>query len=66
MIQRGVRGIFVGFPDNQAGWLVYAPQNGRIFSSADVAFDENFDSAGLTYNKVLFKDGFPLRGKGKG
>ena len=53
IIQRGVRGIFVGFPANQAGWLVYTPQNGRIFTSADVAFDENFDSVGLTYNRVL-------------
>ena len=31
----------------------------------DVAFDESFSSIGLPYNKVLYHDSQPGRGKGK-
>ena len=66
IVQRGVRGIFVGFPDNQAGWSIYIPSSGNILTSADVAFDENFTSEALSYNKLLFHDANPVRGQGKG
>ena len=49
-IQRGVRGIFVGFPKNQAGWSVFIPQSGKILNSADVAFDESFSSVALAFD----------------
>ena len=54
IIQRGVRGIFIGFLKNQAGWELYIPSTGTIKASVDVAFDENFTSEGLAYNKLLF------------
>ena len=66
IVQRGVRGIFVGFPEAQAGWSIYIPSSGHILTSADVAFDENFTSEALSYNKVLFHDSNPVRGQGKG
>ena len=62
IIQRGVRGIFIGFPPNQAGWLIFVPQSGNIIVSADVAFDEDFISAGLCYNRLLFHDAMTTRG----
>ena len=66
VIQRGVRGIFLGLPRGRAGWLVYVPQSGRVFASADVAFDEDFDSVGLAFDKMLFYDSMPIRGAGRG
>ena len=44
-LQRGSRGIFVGFPKHQAGWLIYVPQkigNKHLVVSMDVIFDQNF------------------------
>ena len=65
IIQRGVRGIFVGLPVNQAGWLVYIPQTGSVLTSSDVAFDEGFTSMGLAQDKLLFRDSQPVRGDGE-
>ena len=31
--QRGVRGIFIGLPVNQAGWLVHVPASNKVFVS---------------------------------
>ena len=64
LIQRGVRGIFVGFPTNQAGWRIYVPQVNRLITSVDVAFDEAFVSTGLAYDKILYADAMPTRGVG--
>ena len=64
IIQRGVRGIFVGFPENQAGWLVYIPNRNKVFVSADVAFDEDFESFGLSHSKILYQDSLPVRSQG--
>ena len=66
IIQRGVRGIFVGFPKTQAGWSIYIPSSGNVLASVDVAFDENFTSEGLAFNKLLYHDSRPVRGQGKG
>ena len=60
LVQRGVRGVFVGFPMNQAGWLVYVPASGEFLVSADVAFDEDFSST-LAYNHFAFHDALPTR-----
>ena len=43
--QQGVRGIFIGLPANQKGYLVYIPVTWQIVVSGDVAFDESFYSA---------------------
>jgi hypothetical protein len=59
IIQRGVRGIFVGFPINQAGYLLWVDQVGQFVVSADVLFDENFLSV-LAYNKLPFHDALPV------
>jgi hypothetical protein len=60
IIQRGVRGIFVGFPVDQAGWLIYVPSSGHLITSADVVFDEDFLST-LAYNDLAFHDAMPTR-----
>ena len=43
--QKGFRGIFVGIPQHQKGYLVYVPSSRKIISSYDVVFDENFSGA---------------------
>ena len=43
-IQQGIRGIFVGFPDDSAGWLFYVPSTKKTYISLDAVFDENFTS----------------------
>ena len=43
-LQRGSRGIFVGFPKNQAGWLIYVPEkiaNKHLVVCVDVVFDQH-------------------------
>ena len=55
-MQRGVRGIFVGFPEDQAGWLVYVDtplQGSHLVVSQDVVFDQMFVSP-LGLNKLPF------------
>ena len=37
-----MRGIFVGLPDDSAGWLLYLPSIKKTYISLDVTFDENF------------------------
>ena len=47
-LQRGCRGIFVGFPEDQAGWLIYIPDklDGKsLIVSSDVVFDQYFLSS---------------------
>jgi hypothetical protein len=60
LAQRGVRGIFVGFPINQAGYLVWIPTSGHTLASVDVLFDENFTSP-LQYPDQIFHDAQPTR-----
>ena len=38
--QKGFCCIFVGIPEHQKGYLVYAPSTRKIISSYDVVFDE--------------------------
>ena len=42
--QQGMRGIFVGLPDDSAGWLFYVPSARRSYISLDAIFDESFTS----------------------
>ena len=46
--QKGFRGIFVGIPQHQKGYLVYVPSTRKVILSYDVVFDENNSSA-LSY-----------------
>ena len=59
IVQRGIRGIFVGFPLNQAGWLIFVPYTGEFYVSCDVAFDEHFHSS-LAYDHHSFNGAYPL------
>ena len=43
--QKRFRGIFVGIPEHQRGYLVYVPNTRKVISSYDVVFDESFSSA---------------------
>jgi hypothetical protein len=43
--ERGIRGIFIGFPSNQKGYLIHLPQTHSIAVSGDMTFDESFHSA---------------------
>jgi len=61
IVQRGVRGIFVGFPINQAGWLVYVPASRHLLASADVSFDEDFSSVSALPDR-LYHDSIPVHG----
>ena len=60
MIQRGVRGIYVGFPIDQAGYLIWIPSARQFAVSADVAFAEDFSST-LAYDSRLYHDSLPIR-----
>ena len=51
--QKGLRGIFVGIPEHQKGYLVYVPSTRKIISSYDVVFDESFSSA-LAYTSRTY------------
>jgi len=60
-LQRACRGIFVGFPNNSAGWLVYSVQlPARLAISQDVYFDESFESA-LSFDSKPFAAAVPIR-----
>jgi hypothetical protein len=48
-----MRGIHVGIPRHSKGYLIYVPAMGRIYTSADVYFDENFNST-LVYEQNKF------------
>ena len=43
--QKGFRGIFVGIPEHQKGYLVYVPSTRKVISSYDVVFDKRISSA---------------------
>ena len=53
--QKGFRGIFVGIPDHQKGYLVYVHSTSKIILSYDVVFDESFSSA-LAYTSRPYSE----------
>ena len=60
-LQRASRGIFIGFPENSAGWLVYSPEHPqRIVITRDAYFDEDFSSA-LAFDSKPFAGAIPIR-----
>ena len=60
-LQKGVRCIFIGLPENRAGWLFYSP-NTRISTSVsfDAVFDESF-STPIALSIPPFTGGIPYR-----
>ena len=60
-IQRAIRGIFVGFPENSTGWLMYSAScSPKLTVSVDVYFDERFNSA-LSFDSKPFAGAVPIR-----
>ena len=58
--QKGFRGIFVGIPQHQKGYLVYVPSTRKVIMSYDVRFDESFLSA-LSYSSRPYAEAMALR-----
>lgn len=42
--QQGTHGIFVGIPDDSAGWLFYVTDSKKTYISMDAVFYEHFTS----------------------
>ena len=58
--QKWFRGIFVGIPEHQKGYLVYLPSTRNIISSYDVVFDEKNSSA-LSYTSRPYSEAMVMR-----
>ena len=59
-VQNSFRGIFVGIPQHQKGYLVYVPSTRNIISSYDVVFDEMFSSL-LSYTSRYYEEAMAMR-----
>ena len=60
-LQRTSRGIFIGFPENSAGWLVYSPDHlQRIVITCNANFDKDFSSA-LAFDSKPFARAIPIQ-----
>ena len=58
--QKGFRGIFVGIPQHQKGYLVYVPSTRKVILSYDVVFYESFSSS-LSYTSRLYTEAMAMR-----
>ena len=58
--QKGYRGIFVGMPENQEGYLCYVPSIRNTVTSYDALFDKTFSSA-LAYSEKPYHDAMSMR-----
>ena len=58
--QKGFRGIFVGIPQHQKGYLMYVPSTRKVIYSYDVVFYENF-SGGLSYTSRPYSEAMVMR-----
>ena len=58
--QKGFRGIFVGIPEHQKGYLLYLPSTKKVISSYNVVFDESFSSA-LAYMSRPYSEAMAMR-----
>ena len=58
--QKWFRGIFVGIPEHQKGYLVYVPSTRKVILSYDVVFDESFSSA-LSYTSQPYSEVMAMR-----
>ena len=59
-VQKGYRGIFVGIPEHQKGYLVYVPSTRKIISSYDVVFDESLSNV-LKYESQPYSEAMVMR-----
>jgi hypothetical protein len=60
-LQRASCGIFLGFPDNSAGWLIYSPdQPQHHVITRNAFFNEDFNSA-LCFDSKPFAGAVPIR-----
>ena len=57
--QKGFRGIFVGIPQHQKGYLVYVPSTRKVISSYNVMFDKSFSSA-LSYTSRPYAEAMAM------
>ena len=57
--QKGFRGIFVGIPQHQKGYLVYVPSTRKIISPINVHLDESFVSA-LSYSSRTYAEAMAM------
>ena len=58
--QKGFRGIFVGKPQHQKGYLVYVPSTRKVISSYNVVFDKIVSSA-LSYTSQPYAEAMVMR-----
>ena len=58
--QKEFRGIFVGIPQHQKGYLVYIPSARKVILSYDALFDESFSIA-LSYTSRLYSEAMAMR-----
>ena len=58
--QKGFRGIFVGIPKHQKGYLVYVPSTRKVILLYNVVFDESFSSA-LSYTSRPYAEAMAMR-----
>ena len=58
--QKGFRGIFVGIPQHQKGYLVYVPRTRKVILSYDVVFNKSFTSA-LSYTSRPYSEAMAMR-----
>jgi hypothetical protein len=57
--ERASRGIFIGFVDNQAGWLIFNPELAQcIVILAAVYFDKSFETT-LVFGLKPFEGAVP-------
>ena len=57
--QKGFRGIFVGIPQHQKGYLLYVPSTIKVISSYDVMFDSSLSSA-LSYTSRPYAEAMAM------
>ena len=58
--QKGFRGISVGIPEHQKGYLVYVPSTRKIISSYNVVFDKKKSST-LAYTSRPYSEAMAMR-----
>ena len=59
-VQKGFRGIFVGIPQHQKGYLMYVLSTRKIIASYDVVFDESLSST-LEYTSQPYSEAMVMR-----
>jgi len=58
--EKGIRGIFIGIPSDQKGYLIYLPGSRSIACLGGVSFDETFYSAiAMTWRR--FEEGITIK-----